>query len=242
MRFVAIFMLIAVSYAANAITPLDTRNKHETITLDYFLEACTVIGETGSGLISHFDCESYLYGIMDTQRVLNASLPTEQQACIPEKLAPWQLYEQIGSVIPDNEWGNLAAPHITHLLRQKYPCGTLNVAENPNGSCTAASTEAAMYECLNAELKKSDAQLNTAYQNLLSRYEKNSVQSSSTAETQHIHLKNAQRAWIKMRDASCDFETYESRTGSGFGTIHTACLLKQTQKRVEYLNGFIQHP
>lgn len=242
MKLAAFLMLIAVSSAANAITPLDTRNEHETITLDYFMEACTVIGETGSGLIPYFDCESYLYGIMDTQRVLNASLPPEQQACIPEKLAPWQLYEQIGSVLPDNEWGNLAAPHITNLLRQKYLCGTRNVAEKPHGSCTAASTQPAMYECLNAELKKFDAQLNTAYQNLLSRYEKNSVQSSSTAETQHIHLKNAQRAWIKMRDASCDFETYESRTGSGFGTIHTACLLKQTQQRVEYLNGFIQPP
>ncbi|SDH31170.1 Uncharacterized conserved protein YecT, DUF1311 family [Pseudomonas flavescens] len=242
MKLAAILMLIAVSSAANAITPLDTRNKHETITLDYFMEACTVIGETGSGLISHFDCDSYLYGIMDTQRVLNASLPPAQRACIPEQLAPWQLYEQIGSAIPDNEWSKLAAPPITRLLRQKYPCGTPTVAETPNGSCKAANAEPEMYECLNAELKKSDAELNTAYQSLLSRYEKNSAQSRSTAETQDIHLKHAQRAWIKMRDASCDFETYESKTGSGFGAIHTACLLKQTQDRVEYLNGFIQRP
>ncbi|WP_158635461.1 lysozyme inhibitor LprI family protein [Pseudomonas duriflava] len=108
--------------------------------------------------------------------------------------------------------------------------------------CNAANTEAEMYECVNSELIKSDLELNIAYKTLIARYQENGSPSGSEIETQDAYLKKAQIAWIKQRDASCRFETYESVAGSGFDTIYTACLLEQTQKRVEYLKWFIQHP
>ncbi|SUG14268.1 Uncharacterized protein conserved in bacteria [Salmonella enterica subsp. arizonae] len=39
----------------------------------------------------------------------------------------------------------------------------------------------------------------------------------------------------KMRDASCNYETYESRTGTGFSSIYTQCLLDKTKERIKYL-------
>lgn len=104
--------------------------------------------------------------------------------------------------------------------------------------CNNAPTEAEMYDCLTAELKKSDAELNIAYKKLIDRYKAD----GQSAESQYNYLKQAQIAWLKSRDTGCNFETYDSRLGSGFGTIYTACLLQHTQKRVEYLQWYIKHP
>lgn len=117
-----------------------------------------------------------------------------------------------------------------------------NASAKAGNPCKAANTEAEMYECLNSELKESDAALNLAYKTLIARYKENGAPPGLKIEMQDVYLKKSQMAWIKQRDASCDFETYESITGSGFGTIYTACLLEQTQKRVEYLQWHIQHP
>jgi len=239
----AILALIAASSAASAVTPLEMRNPHQTVTLHYFMEACSIIGQTASGVVPYFDCESYLYAVMDTQRALNPSLPAEMQACFPDDLPPWRLWASIGPDISVSGWTKPAAISIARVLRQEYPCaaGKLS-ATHTYPSCKAAKTENEMDECLTVELKKSDAELNTAYQKLVSRYEATGAPANAKGQTQGGYLKEAQRGWIKLRDASCDFETYESRMGSGFGTIYTACLLEQTQKRVEYLNWFIQHP
>ncbi|WP_127958466.1 lysozyme inhibitor LprI family protein [Serratia microhaemolytica] len=54
-------------------------------------------------------------------------------------------------------------------------------------------------------------------------------------DPEHLVLEKAQLAWVKMRAASCDHETYESRIGSAFGSIHMGCLIAKTQERIEYL-------
>jgi uncharacterized protein YecT (DUF1311 family) len=117
-----------------------------------------------------------------------------------------------------------------------------NASAKAGNPCNAANTEVEMYECLNSELKKSDTELNHAYKTLIARYKENGAPPDLKIESQDVYLKKAQIAWLKQRDASCDFETYESITGSGFGTIYTACLLEQTQKRVEYLKWFVHPP
>lgn len=98
-----------------------------------------------------------------------------------------------------------------------------------------------MYECLQQQLKIADAELNAAYKKLMGRYKDNG-KPFGVDNTQDVYLRNTQRAWIKLRDTSCDFETYESQTGSGFQTIYTNCLLKLTRERVDYLQWFVRHP
>ncbi|KAF2391532.1 lysozyme inhibitor LprI family protein [Pseudomonas frederiksbergensis] len=116
----------------------------------------------------------------------------------------------------------------------------LSTTTQASSTCATAATEGQMFDCLQRQLKASDHALNTAYKTLIARYKDNGL--ATNQPSQDLILKKAQLAWIALRDASCDFETYESIGGSGFGTIHTACLLEQTQKRVEYLNGFVGSP
>ncbi|CAK9888702.1 MULTISPECIES: lysozyme inhibitor LprI family protein [Pseudomonas] len=99
--------------------------------------------------------------------------------------------------------------------------------------CPGANTEVQMLECMQRSLKKSDRQLNQLYQELVTRFKDEGA--SPGRPTQDVALKKAQRTWIAFRDASCELETYESVGGSGYATIHTHCLLKQTQARVQYL-------
>lgn len=93
------------------------------MSLDYLMESCSVIGETSNGMIPFFDCEPYIYGVMDSHVAIRASLKVSEQACFPGGLAHWQVYKEIESAIPRSEWGKRpAAPHLIQLLRKKYPC------------------------------------------------------------------------------------------------------------------------
>lgn len=99
-----------------------------------------------------------------------------------------------------------------------------------------------MYACMQEQLKAADAELNSSYKSLVARYRNDGAIANGSVESQDIYLKKAQIAWITLRDASCQFETYDSIMGSGFGTLYTACLLKQTRERTQYLQWHIDHP
>jgi len=108
--------------------------------------------------------------------------------------------------------------------------------------CRASRTESEIYECMQEQLKVADAELNASYKSLVAQYRDNGAPAGGKTESQDSYLQEAQIAWIKLRDASCQFETYDSIMGNGFGTIHTACLLKHTRERTQYLKWYIDHP
>ena len=120
--------------------------------------------------------------------------------------------------------------------------GIAHAAPIEEHACNSTATEAEMYECLNYRLEEADIALNKAYKVLMARYKDNEPSPAQVITPQDSYLKKAQIAWIKFRDESCDFEAYESITGSGFGTIYTACLLEKTQERVKYLQWYVEHP
>lgn len=121
-RFFVAAVICMLNTASFAVTPLDHKSKRELISLDYLMEACAVIGETANGMISHFDCESYLYGVMDADLVARQDLKTGEKSCAKVNVAPWQFYEDIQSTIPRSEWHKPAAPLLVKLLRSKYVC------------------------------------------------------------------------------------------------------------------------
>lgn len=121
MKYLAIILLLSCSFA-HAVTPLDKRHKRESVTIDYLFESCTVIGETAGGMIPYFDCESYIYGVLDAHLAVRDSLKAKDRACFPADIAPWQVYEKILAAIPQTQWGKPAAPLIIDALRVKYPC------------------------------------------------------------------------------------------------------------------------
>ncbi|MFI8691973.1 lysozyme inhibitor LprI family protein [Stutzerimonas kunmingensis] len=120
--------------------------------------------------------------------------------------------------------------------------GVAHAASMKESICNSASNEGEMYQCLKHQFNKADATLNQSYKTLVARYKNNGIQQAQGAKPQDSYLKEAQIAWIKFRDESCDFETYEAITGSGFGTIYTACLLGKTLERVKYLQWYVEHP
>lgn len=107
---------------AVAVTPVDRKQPRQTITLDYLMESCTVIGETAGGMVPHFDCETYLYGVLDSQRAMQSGRPAAQRSCVPASLAPWQVWQDIERWIPREEWSKPAAPLLVEALGRRFPC------------------------------------------------------------------------------------------------------------------------
>ena len=83
---------------------------------------------------------------------------------------------------------------------------------------------AAINSCLDAELSRQDARLNAAYETAL----------GGVAGDNESRLRNAQRQWIKYRDASCDF--IGSLTGGTVDSIrYLECLIRETSHRANEL-------
>jgi uncharacterized protein YecT (DUF1311 family) len=91
------------------------------------------------------------------------------------------------------------------------------------GSCTGSTPE--MVDCLNAQRAHWDKELTIAYQERL----------KDADPQQRELLRQAERAWIKFRDANCAY------MGAGEGTISSInaaeCLRGMTEKRARELGG-----
>jgi uncharacterized protein YecT (DUF1311 family) len=91
------------------------------------------------------------------------------------------------------------------------------------------------YELSKNEYLLADKELNKLYNSQISEFKKDGGEFYGKNISRDVFLKKAQLVWIKMRDASCDYETYESMGGSGFSTIYENCLLEKTKERIKYL-------
>jgi uncharacterized protein YecT (DUF1311 family) len=83
-----------------------------------------------------------------------------------------------------------------------------------------------MLDCTSAEFSRQDARLNENYKRLMSKL------SSKRKEG----LLEAQRAWIKFRDANCDFY-YDPESGSAAHLASTSCMLNATADRATELES-----
>lgn len=88
----------------------------------------------------------------------------------------------------------------------------------------SGGTTAAMLDCLGAEYDRQDARLNKAYKVLMAEL-------SSERKQQ---LQDAQRLWIKYRDANCAFY-YDPNGGSMAHLAGNDCMLSMTAKRATEL-------
>ncbi|HHR4013904.1 TPA: lysozyme inhibitor LprI family protein [Salmonella enterica] len=101
-----------------------------------------------------------------------------------------------------------------------------------------SSSEQINYEQIKSAFSKADAELNSVYKQQIQKYKDEGAGFYGQSESRDIYLEKSQLAWIKMRDASCDYETYESKTGTAFSSIYEKCLLDKTNERIEYLKKF----
>lgn len=97
--------------------------------------------------------------------------------------------------------------------------------------CADAEDQATMNQCADAAFKKSDAKLNTLYKQIESRLK-------DDPDTKKL-LVQAQRDWVKFRDAECDFQTAGAAGGSVMPMLISMCMDSLTQSRIKDFEGYL---
>ncbi|RQR62444.1 DUF1311 domain-containing protein [Burkholderia sp. Bp9125] len=98
-------------------------------------------------------------------------------------------------------------------------------------NCANAPDQAAMSACADRAYKKSDAELNRAYQAVTTRVRDNRPLADK--------LVSAQRAWVAYRDAECGFSSAGAEGGSVYPMVVSTCLDDLTKVRLESLQGYL---
>lgn len=101
--------------------------------------------------------------------------------------------------------------------------------------CDAEVDTTRVMECLGANLKAADAELDTQFQSLLvvtAGWDDNAGTSSGGTEQR---LMEAQNAWTIFRDAECALRSAAMDGGSGQAILDVGCRAKLARERVEHL-------
>ena len=93
--------------------------------------------------------------------------------------------------------------------------------------CADAQTQAEMTMCWGKEYKAADARLNEAYRRFAAKLD----------DEEKAQLKNAQLAWLKYRDANCDFVADQYKGGTMRPMIAAICLADVTNNRTTELKA-----
>jgi uncharacterized protein YecT (DUF1311 family) len=96
--------------------------------------------------------------------------------------------------------------------------------------CEDAQTQTDMNICWGNEYKKADAALNKAYQQLAAKLDTD----------EKAQLKNAENAWLKYRDANCEFVADQYKGGSIRPMIAAICFADVTNNRTTELKNQIK--
>ncbi len=98
--------------------------------------------------------------------------------------------------------------------------------------CSALQTQQDLNICEGKNLEEADARLNEIYAKLTAKTDANAKPK----------LVEAQRAWIKFRDAQCDYETLDSVGGSIHPMDVAICHTELTKARTKTLERQISCP
>lgn len=97
-------------------------------------------------------------------------------------------------------------------------------------NCNSPQTTVDMTICADREYQTADRKLNQIYQQLQAKLSRNQKQ----------RMTNAQLAWIKFRDANCDYERGQFEGGTIANPTGISCLADMTKKRTKELENYLQ--
>ena len=103
--------------------------------------------------------------------------------------------------------------------------------EKTQDPCANAHTTVEMRDCAGKEYKQADDELNRVYRQLMSKMDD---------EGRKTALKTAQQAWIKYRDANCDFASYLNRGGTIEPVVRYNCMTAMTVSRMKELREYLE--
>jgi uncharacterized protein YecT (DUF1311 family) len=86
--------------------------------------------------------------------------------------------------------------------------------------------------CASRAAKSADRKLNQVYQTLIARLDQKGK----------VKLIDAQLAWIKFRDQSCEFERSRYEGGSIAPLIYSSCIKNLTERRTKDIEGYLKFP
>jgi uncharacterized protein YecT (DUF1311 family) len=98
--------------------------------------------------------------------------------------------------------------------------------------CADAQDQATMNQCADVAFKQSDKKLNELYKNIETRL-------ADDADTRKL-LVQAQRDWVRFRDAECDFQTSGAAGGSILPMLVAQCRDGLTQSRIKDFEGYLK--
>ena len=93
--------------------------------------------------------------------------------------------------------------------------------------CPGANSQYELNQCAHKEFQAADASLNRIYNQLASNLD----------EGARAKLKEAELAWLKYRDANCEFVSSEYEGGTMRPMVHSFCLADMTRARTAELKA-----
>jgi uncharacterized protein YecT (DUF1311 family) len=96
--------------------------------------------------------------------------------------------------------------------------------------CANAQTQTEMTICWGGQYKAADATLNQVYRQLVAKLD----------DEEKAQLKLAQTAWLKYRDANCDFVADQFKGGTMRPMVAAMCLADMTSNRTSELRTQIK--
>jgi uncharacterized protein YecT (DUF1311 family) len=98
---------------------------------------------------------------------------------------------------------------------------TAGTLAQPQANCSNPTSNIEYKFCAYQDYRAADKRLNQVYQQI----------TASLSGEEKQRLVEAQLAWIKFRDANCNFEVYRSLGGTGYGGFLSNCLERMTKAR-----------
>lgn len=111
-------------------------------------------------------------------------------------------------------------------------------ASEPKPDCANALTTVQMTQCAALDADAAEAQLNTAYQQLLKRLGQPDT-ATDKFSLMRQKLQVAQRAWIKFRDADCDAVYQVNASGTIRGLAALGCKRAHAEQRTKELQAYL---
>lgn len=98
--------------------------------------------------------------------------------------------------------------------------------------CANATSQTAMNVCADQAYRKTDAELNAVYRQIIDRLRHD--------EEATKLLVSAQKSWLTFRDAECTFSTSASVQGSVYPMLVAQCRGGMTSKRIDELKTYLR--
>jgi uncharacterized protein YecT (DUF1311 family) len=105
-----------------------------------------------------------------------------------------------------------------------------DAADGDEDPCPGEHTQAELNQCAARARDRADAELNKAYRELM----------KDAGASEGAKLRAAQLAWLKFRDAHCDYRSVGNKGGSIYPMVVSFCLAEVTTARVKQLREILR--